>query len=226
MASRGRLTPQVLFGLFVIVVGVLFTLDNLNVLDARQYLQYWPAALVAIGALKLWQRRGWIGGLVLVTIGSWMLVEHLTYIRIDARIFWPLVLVFVGGSLVWRGLGGSRRRIDVDGNKYFSAMAVMAGISRGSNATDFEGADLTAVMGGCEIDLRQASIAPGTEAVIDCFAFWGGIEIRVPEDWTVVARLTPIMGGIEDQTRPSQGAGNKRLQIRGVAIMGGVVVKN
>ena len=37
----------------VIAVGVLFTLDNLEIIDARDYLQYWPAGLVAIGLLKL-----------------------------------------------------------------------------------------------------------------------------------------------------------------------------
>ena len=39
----------------------------------------------------------------------------------------------------------------------------MGGVSRRSNSQAFRGADLTAVMGGCEIDLRQASIAPGTK---------------------------------------------------------------
>jgi hypothetical protein len=101
----------------------------------------------------------------------------------------------------------------------------MSGVSRGSNAAEFRGADLTAIMGGCEIDLRQASVAPGQEAVVDVFAFWGGIEMRVPEDWTVVSRVTPLMGGIEDQTRPSPTA-SKRLQVRGFAIMGGISIKN
>ena len=57
----------------------------------------------------------------------------------------------------------------------------MGGVIRRSNSQTFEGADLTAVMGGCEIDLRQASMAPGGEAVIDVFAFWGGIDVKVPE---------------------------------------------
>jgi predicted membrane protein len=101
----------------------------------------------------------------------------------------------------------------------------MGGVVRKSNAPAFRGADLTAVMGGCEIDLRQASIAPGTEAVIDVFAFWGGIDIKVPEDWTVVSRVVPIMGGIEDKTHAPQ-TPDKRLVIRGMLVMGGCSVKN
>ena len=230
MDSRPRFTPQVLFGLIVIVVGVLFTLDNFNVIDADEYLQYWPAALVAVGAMKLWQGRtqgrGWLGGLVLVTLGGWMLLERIVYIRIDLRDFWPLFFVFLGGYLVWKGLGGARRAPPLDSNAHMSGLAIMAGIARGNNSPAFAGADLTAIMGGCEIDLRQASIAAGAPAVIDVFAFWGGIDIRVPEDWTVITRVTPLLGGVEDQTRPSQAASGKRVEVRGFAIMGGIVIKN
>ena len=56
----------------------------------------------------------------------------------------------------------------------------MGGVNRTSNAPDFRGGDMMAFMGGCEIDLRQARIAAGP-AVIDAFAFWGGVEIQVPE---------------------------------------------
>ena len=82
-----------------------------------------------------------------------------------------------------------------------------------------------AVIGGCEIDLRHASIAEGREAVIDAFALWGGIEIKVPEDWEVVNRGSAFLGGFENKTRPLPGAA-KRLVVTGTAIMGGVEVKN
>jgi predicted membrane protein len=225
-----RFTPQALVGVIVIVLGVLFTLDNLNLIDAADYLQYWPAGLVAVGLLKLWQARagpGIAGGLFLVVLGSWMLLERIVAIQIRLHDVWPLFLVFVGGYLVWKGFGvSSAKRVRAaDSNARISGLAIMAGIVRGNNSPVFEGGDLTAIMGGCEIDLRQASIAPGTDAVIDVFAFWGGIEIRVPEDWTVVSRVTPLMGGLEDKTRPSSNA-SKRLVLRGFAIMGGIGVKN
>jgi predicted membrane protein len=225
---RARFTPQALVGVIVIVVGVLFTLDNLNLIDATDYLQYWPAGLVAVGLLKLWQARhgqGIVGGLFLVGLGSWMLLERIVAIQIRLHDVWPLFFVGVGGYMVWKGFGSARRVRTADSNARVSALAVMAGVVRGNNSPVFEGGDLTAIMGGCEIDLREASIAPGTEAVIDVFAFWGGIEIKVPDDWTVVSRVTPLMGGLEDKTRPPS-TSTKRLALRGIAIMGGVGVKN
>jgi predicted membrane protein len=228
--ARRSPSAQVVFGLMVVAVGVLFTLDNLEILDARDYLRYWPAGLVAVGLLKMWHAtrdgHGWFGGIVFVALGTWMLVERVIYFTINARAVLPLGLVALGGYMVWRGFGGERRRRPSDGHASFSALAIMGGVARRSSSPAFTGADLTAVMGGCEIDLRQASIAPGTEAVIDVFAFWGGIDIKVPEDWTVVTRAMPLMGGVEDKTRAPQGGVDKRLVIRGIVVMGGVVIKN
>ena len=229
-APRRGPTAQVVFGLLIAVVGVLFTLDNLDVIRAGDYLRFWPSIFVVVGLLKIYygirEGHGWLGGVIFVAIGSWMLLNGVLYFRINIRQLLPLLLVALGGYMVWRGFGGQRRERTSDGHAYFSALAVMGGVARRSSSPAFQGADLTAVMGGCEIDLRQASIAPGTEAVIDIFAFWGGIDIKVPDDWTVITRAMPLMGGVEDKTRAPQGTPVKRLIIRGLVVMGGVVVKN
>jgi hypothetical protein len=224
------LTLLVILGLIVIAAGVLFTLDNLGIVDASQYLEYWPAALVVLGLVKLWYARegqGWLGGFVLVLLGGWMLLERAVDIRISLHDVWPLIFVFLGGYMVWRGLGGAASRVSAaDGRSRFSALAIMSGVVRRTATQQFEGADLTAIMGGCEIDLRQASIAAGREACIDVFAFWGGIDIKIPDDWVVVNRAIPLMGGIEDKTRSPIAAPAKTLVIRGIVIMGGVSIKN
>jgi predicted membrane protein len=80
------------------------------------------------------------------------------------------------------------------------------------------------MMGGCEIDLSQASMR-GEAAVFDIFAMMGGIEIRVPEDWAVENQGLALLGGFEDKTRRPLDA-KKRLVLRGFALMGGVEVKN
>jgi predicted membrane protein len=223
-----RLTPQLLVGVMVIAVGVLLTLDNLELINAEYYLRLWPAGLIALGLLKLWQSRdgrgGSFGGFLLSVVGTWLLLERTAIVDLSFRELWPTLLVFFGVFLVWQGLSGPRRRPTADTNALVNATAVLGGVARGNNSTSFRGGELTAVMGGCELDLRHAAI--NGEAVIDVFAMWGGIEIRVPEDWTVSSRVTPLLGGVEDKTRPPQGAVRHHLILRGFVIMAGVEIKN
>ena len=224
-----RFTPQLFVGIIVIVVGVLMTLDNLQVLDAARYLRFWPTGLIALGLIKVWNSRdgmgGAFGGFIFVVIGTWLLLEQTALVRVSFWDMWPALLVFFGLFLVWQGLSGPRRRSATeDSNALISATALLGGVARGNNSSAFRGGELTAMMGGCEIDLRHASIAG--EAVIDVFALWGGIEIRVPPDWTVVSRITPILGGVDDKTRPPQGASRHRLVLRGFVVMAGVEIKN
>jgi predicted membrane protein len=220
--------PQLILGLVIVLVGVLLTLDTLGIADAEQTLRFWPAGIVALGLAKLWQgwrfQSGLIGGTILTGIGLWLLLDELDLIAASFWQLWPVVLVVLGGIIVWRSLHAPRPA-PADDNSVLSAVAVLSGVARGNNSTAFRGGDLTAIMGGCEIDLRKAQI--NGEAVIDVFALWGGIEIRVPEDWTVIGQVTPFMGGFDDKTRPSaHGASVHRLVVRGFITMAGVEVKN
>ena len=104
--------------------------------------------------------------------------------------------------------------------------AVFGGVNRHISATDFHGAQCTAVFGGCNIDLRDAQIQ-GREAVLDTYAIFGGVEVRVPEDWQVVSRNVAIFGGVNDHRRSSlQGARYEDSDPQGAAIFGGVTVKD
>ena len=78
-------------------------------------------------------------------------------------------------------------------------------------------------MGGVELDLRKAVLTGGT-AYVDVVAFWGGIEIKVPADWTVDARVVPVMGAFENKVDSMSASGGPRLVVRGHAIMGAVAI--
>ena len=223
-----RLTPHLMFGLLIILLGIVFTLDNLNITDSGRFLRWWPLGLIAIGAAKLWQVRhgygGALGGVLFVIAGVWLLLDSFYVVEINLFDFWPVVLIAAGSIIVWQGIRGRQHRDIAREEDTINAVAVLAGVNRGSSSAAFRGGELTAFMGGCEIDLRQASI--NGEATIDIFAMWGGIDIRVPEDWVVIGRVTPVMGGYEDTTRPPQGLAAHKLIIRGVVLMGGIEVRN
>lgn len=220
-----RMTPQLVFGLIVIAAGVLFTLDNLGFVHAENYTRFWPTGLIAIGLLKLSQTRRGPPALVsmfMVVLGAWLLFGELTEYRIHFGDLWPVLLVLFGAYLVWQGVSVRASR-PIEGGSMISAMAILGGVSRGSNTRDFRGADLTAILGGCELDLRNATL--DGEAVIDVFSLWGGIEIRVPEEWIIDSHVVPILGGVDEKTR-RPAAGGPHVTVRGFAIMSGVEIKN
>jgi predicted membrane protein len=104
-----------------------------------------------------------------------------------------------------------------------SEFAMWAGKQRRLSSVAFRRADLTAIMGGIELDLRQARTATG-EAIVDVFVMWGGIEIWVPPDWSVSNQVSLLMGGAEDKSSGTQDAKN-RLVVRGFVMMGGIDIK-
>lgn len=228
-AAEIRLTPRLIIGLAIMALGVLFTLDNLDVLDAELYTRFWPLALVAVGLLKLLQGAGGsrlVGGL-LALAGTWLLLRNLGVVPYDLGDLWPLILVMVGLGLIFGGAWrrGEARRADATSGEVVRNFALLGRVTVANSCQRLRGGDVAAVMGGLELDLRRAATA-GEGAVVDAFAFWGGVDVWVPEGWSVTTKVVPFMGGYEDKTRPPRGETDQHLLIKGFAIMGGIEVSH
>jgi hypothetical protein len=220
-------TAHLVLGILVIAAGVLFTLDNLNLIEAREYLRFWPIALIAFGVAQFLDSRtgpGRFSGLVVILAGTMILLNNLAVVHFRLRDYWPLLLVALGLTIIWRAFAHEQGTAGGSAPSMVSALAMLGGVNKVFRSQDFRGGELTALLGGCEVDLRPAGMQVD-EATLNVFTFWGGIELKVPEDWIVVNQGIPILGGVGDRTVPREGA-QKRLVIRGFAIMGGVEIRN
>ena len=225
--SRRRQSPagRLLVGLMIAAVGVIFLMDQWGVAEADALLEWWPVAFLVLGVSALLS-GSWLGALIWFTAGTILLLPMFGLPTIGiwrALGFWPLMISFAGLALVRQALRPPPKNVFGESASIFRAGAFMSGNSHSIGSRDFLGGEAVACMGGCEIDLRSAELR-GEEAVIDVLAFWGGIDIKIPREWTVENQVTPVLGSLEDRT--SGGDGKKRLIIRGSAIMGGVEVSN
>jgi len=221
-----RPTPQLVLGLIVIILGILFTLDNLNLVYVGDYLRYWPALLLAFGVYRLMEPGNppnLFPGIIFTFIGGVWLLNTLHF-HLAFHHYWPLALVLLGFAIISHAFRRDHE-VSADSNSQISAFAFMSGIQRTCRAQSFRGGELTAIMGGCEIDLRQAAMQADV-AVINAFSFWGGIEIRVPDNWMVTTEVLPLLGGCEDHTEAHGDGPRKHLIIKGLVVMGGVEVRN
>lgn len=226
--GHSRFGPRLILGLTVITVGLILTLDNFGVLEADDLLIYWPLALVGIGLTRLFSRdaTNLVFSVSLIGVGSWILMFNVGLTRLEPwGFFWPILLVVVGSSLAF---GSMRPGIPAgaDPSATLNVFAVLGGVKRRANNPSFQGGELTAFMAGCEADLTRAKISKDDRPMIRVFALWGGIEIRVPPEWSIDSQVLPIMATYEDQTEPPTASDGPRLMIKGVVIMGSIEVKN
>jgi hypothetical protein len=104
------------------------------------------------------------------------------------------------------------------------AVAILGGFSRKGDWVVPKEFTAFLLMGGGEIDLRDARFAE-REVSIHIVAIMGGCEVIVPEDATVYVSGIGILGAFEHTDAGAGSPDGPVITINGVALLGGVDVK-
>mgnify|MGYP006287253633 CR=1 FL=1 len=223
-SSRRWLSSQVLIGALVVLVGVILLAESTDLYDAGFLLRYIPSVFVLLGLYVLVRSgfRNVFGPLLVVVVaGLWQLTALDLIEGADLVDFWPLVIVFFGLSLL---LGHLRRRPRGVSDAHVTSFAAFGGSEKRSTSKAFTGADLTAVFGGAELDLRDAAVAD-PPAHVSANVMFGGVELIVPREWNVQLDVIPLFGGAADE-RPRREEEHEAvdLVVSGLVLFGGVSV--
>lgn len=228
--GEGRPLGRLVLGITVMVLGLALALDNFGLFHVRNVFRLWPVILIVIGLTRVSQsvrHGGRPEGHVMTLIGLGLLLMNFGLLGFRQAL--AFFLLAVGGVIIFRAWRGANQPVSdslsADASQRMDAFALLGGVHRVSRSTEFRGGSASAALGGCDIDLREASMSEGSSAVLDTLAIMGGIEVRVPEDWSVETRGMAVLGGFEDKTRRPLDD-RKKLVITGLAVMGGVEVKN
>ena len=229
-----NLDLKVIIGLVVICAGILFLLENMGVTIGIDIWDFWPVALILIGLShisKPSETRHGLSGAIFIIVGVLFLLNNLDIIVFRIGTFWPIIVILIGLAIIKDAVWAGHKAPSSSDN--FNLSFILGGGEYRFASDQFKGGKLAAFMGGGTIDLRDADIQID-DAVIDAFAFMGGIEIRIPRNWSVNMQVTPILGGIDNKTvvmsqeeiaaHPEKAI--RKITIKGMTIMEGIEVKN
>ena len=229
-------------GLILLVIGLIFFFRNLGI-GIPDWIFSWHTFLILIG-LGIGYKRDFTGGgwLAMVLIGGYFTLEDIAGLDFSAYYF-ATALIGMGLYLILKPSkqkdvfkketvdfgtvnSAGTENIHAQESEYIDSVNVFSASKQHIYSKNFKGGDIVAIFGGCDLNLNQADIE-GT-INLDLIAIFGGVKIIVPPTWVVKSEITAVFGGVDDKRSvlPATDAPVKILRIKGVALFGGVDIRN
>lgn len=98
-----QLYGQMLTGGILVVVGILLTLMNMDLIEPLPLWRYWPSILILVGLVKFFTssgRRRRLDGYWWLVFGSWFQVSIVRVWGLGFGDTWPMLIVAWGVSLL------------------------------------------------------------------------------------------------------------------------------
>lgn len=230
--SRSGNSTRIIIGVLLICLAGLILADNFDFYPVpwHHYIFTWQTLLIVLGLIFVTKHDSKVTGLVLIAIGAFFLFARYYDFPIPLRkMFWPVLLLFVGLSLLfsnkrrhWKPFG----KIDNNDN-YIDDLSIFGGSEQKFHSQNFQGGRITNIFGGSTIDLLEAKLAPGVNA-LDLLCIFGGSKLLIPANWKVKVEVVSIFGGISDKRHFSNQvqSSDQELVIKGLVLFGGADIKN
>ena len=222
-------SSSVIWGIVLIVAGAVFALNALNVTDIDIFFDgWWTLFIIVPCAVGLFTEREKLGNIIGLAIGVFLLL--CCWDVVSFSILWkllvPALIVIVGLKMVLNGLFGNKgneilAKIKQEGGNPKVGCATFSGCELNYDGEVFEGAELTAVFGGVDCNLKNAIIEK--DCGIQVSAIFGGIDILVPDHVNVKVSSNCIFGGISNKTATHKDA--PTIYVSGTCMFGGVEIK-
>ena len=203
--SHGAVT-----GLLLIIVGTWLLLNTLGIVSMQVWEFLWPLILVVIGA-RIMMRSGRMRSRTRNDPPSFDQASTASQPNNPSQPYTPVAPPTAAAT--------------ANASDHASVFSVLGSCRRRWGKAVFRSADAVCVMGGFELDLRDALMGAEGTAQIELFVIMGGLHVLVPQNWTVISNVVPILGGIDDKTRTNSST-TQQLILRGTVLMGGVEIGN
>jgi len=222
---------NILWGLVLIGVGLLFALNALEITDIDIFFEgWWTLFLIVPCTIGLFSGQSRIFNITGLFVGVVALLacQDLIDITVIWKLLLPALLIIIGISLVFKDninktLKDKIRSLNQKKTNSTKLNAVFSGQKAAYTGEVFTGADLNALFGGITYDLRDAVI--NEDVVINARAVFGGVDIFVPEAIRVEVKSTSIFGGATNKKSAIGYEGAPTIYVDALCLFGGVTIK-
>lgn len=221
---------NILWGLLLISVGVLFVLKVLNIIDFNIFFDGWWTLFIIIPcAVGIFTEADKLGSIIGVAIGVFLLLcsQDVLSFELLWKLLVPVIIIIIGLKLVIGGLFSNKAneiiaKMKEQGQNPKEYYATFSQQNLNFNGEPFESTELNAVFGSVKCDLSGAVI--DKDCIVKVSAIFGSITIIVPENINVKVNTNSIFGGVSNKKEVIK-ANCPTIYINGNCMFGGVDIK-
>lgn len=215
----------------MITIGVIWGLNACGITNINLFFDgWWTVFIIVPCVIGLFTEHDKTGNLIGIIIGLVLLLACQNIIQFDIlwKLLAPAILVIIGLKMIFRD-SFNRKVKEVmakrkeNGTPVKEYCATFSGIKVNPVDERFEGANVTAVFGGVDVDLRGAVIEE--DVAINITSVFGGVDLYVPNDVNVKVASTCIFGGISDKRAVKTANHPITIYINATCMFGGVDLK-
>lgn len=204
-----------LLGILIILIGIIFLGNNLEIWNIGIFFKGWWTLFIIIPSIKGLFKREYISSLLGLSIGILLLLSSNNIIEWDmvGKIFIPIVIIMVGLSFMLKSKPVINEK---EKDIYFG---IFSGTEEKITKLN-KNLTCISIFGGIDLDLRNAKIEKDIK--IECISIFGGIDLHLPDNINIKSNGVPIFGGVENKKDSANKKDNKTIDIDYVCIFGGV----
>lgn len=223
---------NVLWGIVLIVLGIIIGGNALGITNINIFFDgFWTLFIIIPCFIGLFKEREKTGNLIGLIIGIILLLccQDILDFNMIWKLILPAILIIIGLSLIFkntfdRKISEEIKKLNKNKTANNEYCATFSEQNAKFDAEKFNGADLTAVFGSVNCDIRNAIIE--NDVVINVSTIFGGADIFVPENMKVKIKSSSIFGGVDEKRKnQTENKDAHTIYINATCIFGGVDVK-
>lgn len=228
---KDKKITSIIWGIILVAVGVMIALDAFQIVNVNLFFDgWWTVFIIVPCAVGIFTKKDKSGNIIGLLIGVALLLccQNVWDFDMLWKLLLPAIIVICGIKMLFKGLKKSENvkiieEINENSSEFHSACAVFSGADMRLNGELFKGAELTAVFGGVDCDLRNAVFEK--DCVINATAVFGGIDIILPENVNVKVSSNSLFGGISDKKHKNKEENTVTVYVNGTSMFGGIEIK-
>mgnify|MGYP001060176450 CR=1 FL=1 len=210
---------KTILGTIIICIGIILLGNTLEIWDLNIFFKGWWTLFIIIPSLiSLVEQENKINAFLSLLIGILLLLatRHIISWHMVGRVFLPIFIIVLGLLIIF----GNKKKTKIRSENAKEYLSVFSSVDEEITEVK-EDFTATAVFGGIELDLKEATIKE--DILISCVSVFGGIKLQLPKDVKVEINGVPIFGGAENKRRGK--TGKVKVIIDYVSVFGGIEIE-